>query len=77
MALGTPAVVSDIPIFREIGGDAALYFDPESPASIAAAVRRLEGGVGGAVAAASVEQAARFSWYHVGRRCCSTPASGG
>ena len=28
MALGTPVVVSDIPIFREIGGDAALYFAP-------------------------------------------------
>ncbi|WP_277959913.1 glycosyltransferase family 4 protein [Frigoribacterium faeni] len=61
MALGTPAVVSDIPIFREIGGDAALYFDPSSPASIAAAVRRLEG-EWEARSAASVEQAARFSW---------------
>ena len=61
MALGTPAVVSDIPIFREIGGDAALYFDPSSPASIAAAVRRLEG-EWVARSAASVEQAARFSW---------------
>jgi len=61
MALGTPAVVSDIPIFREIGGDAALYFDPSSPTSIAAAVRRLEG-EWEARSAASVEQAARFSW---------------
>ncbi|MBF4578211.1 glycosyltransferase family 1 protein [Frigoribacterium sp. VKM Ac-2530] len=61
MALGTPAVVSDIPIFREIGGDAALYFDPESPSSIAAAVRRLEG-EWAARSAASVRQAARFSW---------------
>ncbi|ROS54318.1 glycosyltransferase family 1 protein [Frigoribacterium sp. PhB24] len=61
MALGTPAVVSDIPIFREIGGDAALYFDPSSPASIAAAVRRLEG-EWEARSAASIEQAARFSW---------------
>ncbi|WP_345377178.1 glycosyltransferase family 4 protein [Frondihabitans cladoniiphilus] len=63
MTLGTPAVVSDIPIFREIGGDAAVYFDPESPASIAAAVRRLEEpGEWAARSAASVEQAARFSW---------------
>ncbi|OII27124.1 glycosyltransferase family 1 protein [Frigoribacterium sp. MCBA15_019] len=61
MALGTPAVVSDIPIFREIGGDAALYFDPSSPASIAAAVRRLEG-EWEARSAASVDQAARFDW---------------
>jgi glycosyltransferase involved in cell wall biosynthesis len=61
MALGTPAVVSDIPIFREIGGTAALYFDPSSPASIAAAVRRLER-EWEARSAASIEQAARFSW---------------
>lgn len=61
MALGTPAVVSDIPIFREIGGEAALYFDPGSAASIAAAVRRLEGEWADR-SAASVAQAARFSW---------------
>jgi glycosyltransferase involved in cell wall biosynthesis len=57
----TTAVVSDIPIFREIGGDAALYVDPESPSSIAAAVRRLEG-EWAERSAASVRQASRFSW---------------
>ena len=42
MAGGTPIVVSDIPIFREIGGDAAEFFDSGSPESFAAAVHRLE-----------------------------------
>ena len=42
MAGGTPVIVSDIPIFREIGGDAAVFFDPASPESFAEAVRRLE-----------------------------------
>jgi glycosyltransferase involved in cell wall biosynthesis len=42
MAGGTPVVVSDIPIFREIGEDAATYFDPHDPRSFAAAVRSLE-----------------------------------
>jgi glycosyltransferase involved in cell wall biosynthesis len=42
MAGGTPVVVSDIDIFREIGGDAAVYFDPRSPESFAAAVHELE-----------------------------------
>ena len=42
MAGGTPVVVSNIDIFREIGGDAALFFDPKSPESFAAAVRRLD-----------------------------------
>ncbi|MET0303862.1 MAG: glycosyltransferase family 1 protein, partial [Microbacteriaceae bacterium] len=41
MALGTPVVVSDIPIFREIGGDAALYFDPDDPDAVARQVLSL------------------------------------
>jgi glycosyltransferase involved in cell wall biosynthesis len=42
MAGGTPVVVSDIGIFREIGADAAVFFDPSSPESFAAGVRTLE-----------------------------------
>ncbi|TFD58427.1 glycosyltransferase family 1 protein [Cryobacterium sp. Hh7] len=63
MSLGIPVVVSDIPIFREIGGVAALYFDPRSANSIATAVRRLaEPGEWAARSAQSVDQAARFTW---------------
>ena len=43
MALGTPVVASDIPIFREVGGDAVSYVHPDSPAEFAAAVRKLRG----------------------------------
>ncbi len=42
MAVGTPTVLSDIPIFREIGGEVAGYFDPERVDSFVAAVRELE-----------------------------------
>jgi glycosyltransferase involved in cell wall biosynthesis len=42
MAGGTPIAVSDIPIFREIGGDAAVFFDPQSPESFASSIRSLE-----------------------------------
>jgi glycosyltransferase involved in cell wall biosynthesis len=35
MALGTPAAVSDIPVMREITGDAALTFDPRDPDALA------------------------------------------
>lgn len=31
MALGTPVVCSDIPVFREVYGDAVLRFDPNNP----------------------------------------------
>jgi glycosyltransferase involved in cell wall biosynthesis len=61
MGVGTPVAVSDIPIFREIGGDVAEYFDPGSPSAVAAAVRRVTARWDGA-SAASVERAARFRW---------------
>lgn len=61
MGVGTPVVVSDIPIFREIGGDAAEYFDPASPSAVAAAVRRLEDRWE-AASEDSVARAARFRW---------------
>ncbi len=63
MSVGTPVVVSDIPIFREVGGDVALYADPEDPEGFAAAVRRLEEpGEWTARSAASVERASAYSW---------------
>jgi len=63
MTLGTPVVVSDIPIFREIGGEAALYFDADAPEQLAARVRHLEeDGVWAARSAAARAQAARYTW---------------
>ncbi|MGN6326179.1 glycosyltransferase [Pseudolysinimonas sp.] len=63
MVLGTPIVVSDIPIFREIGGDAALYAGADDAAGFAAAVRRLEDPAEWrARSAAAVAQAAHFDW---------------
>jgi glycosyltransferase involved in cell wall biosynthesis len=63
MTLGTPVIVSDIPIFREIGGAAALYFVPERAEELAARVRQLEsGGEWAARSAASRAEAARFTW---------------
>lgn len=38
MACGAPVACSDIPAFREVCGDAATYFDPKSPDSIAQAL---------------------------------------
>jgi glycosyltransferase involved in cell wall biosynthesis len=42
MSRGVPVVVSDIEIFKEIGGDVALFFDQESPEDFAQQVRKLE-----------------------------------
>lgn len=41
MSAGTPVVVSDIPIFREVGGDAATYVDPDDVDGFTRAVREL------------------------------------
>lgn len=35
MRYGTPCAVSDIPVFREVADDAAIYFDQDRPAVIA------------------------------------------
>jgi len=63
MSVGTPVVVSDIPIFREIGGDAALYFDATSPEDVASAVHMLEDPDElGRRSAAAAERHSAFSW---------------
>ncbi len=40
--MGVPAVVSDLDIFREVGGAGALYFDPDSPQDFADKVKQLD-----------------------------------
>jgi glycosyltransferase involved in cell wall biosynthesis len=63
MRVGTPVVVSDIAIFREIGGYAALYADPRDPASFAAAVRGLERpGEWAEHSALGIVAASAYSW---------------
>ncbi|HWS15971.1 MAG TPA: glycosyltransferase family 1 protein, partial [Candidatus Methylomirabilis sp.] len=41
MASGVPVVCSDIPVFREVYGDAVRYADPNLPESIADGVRKV------------------------------------
>ena len=63
MVIGTPVVVSDIPIFREIGGEAAAYFPPRDHRAAAALVRALEDrDVWAARSAAGLERARLFDW---------------
>nr|WP_209067827.1 glycosyltransferase family 1 protein [Arthrobacter pigmenti] len=63
MALGTPVIAADTPIFREVGGTAALYVDPGVPAAFTGAVRTLsEPGRWESVSAAGLAQAAEYSW---------------
>lgn len=42
LAMGVPAVVSNIPIFHEVAAGGALYFDPNSPRQFAKSVKELD-----------------------------------
>lgn len=42
LAMGVPAVITDMPIFHEVGGDGATFFDAHSPKKFAEAVKKLD-----------------------------------
>lgn len=63
MAAGTPVIASDIPIFREVSGGAAMLVDPDSPEAFAAAVDTLsDAGCWQEAAAAGLQRAAEYDW---------------
>ena len=68
MGVGTPVVVSDIPVFREVGGDAAVYVAPDDVAGFVRAVRELdEPGRWEKRSAAARERADLYSWANSAR----------
>lgn len=63
MSRGLPTIVSDLPIFREVGGDASRYFDPDQPTSLVNQIRELEDASNWSKASEQgLKQAAKFSW---------------
>jgi glycosyltransferase involved in cell wall biosynthesis len=69
MAVGTPVIASDIPIFREVGGAAASYVDPASPQQFAAAVVKLQDRSHWEEASRrSIAQAGEFTWDESARQ---------
>ena len=59
----TPIAVSDIEIFREIGGDAAIFFDPDDPEQLARSLDELRMQERWrARSKASLHNAKRYSW---------------
>ncbi|MCT9867893.1 glycosyltransferase family 4 protein [Paenarthrobacter aurescens] len=75
MALGTPVIASDIPIFREVGGDAVSYVDPESPTDFAAAVTALGNQtLWQQRSRRSVERASEFNWDESARQLLAAAA---
>jgi glycosyltransferase involved in cell wall biosynthesis len=64
MAVATPVVLSDIPVFREIAGEAGTYFDTSKPESLTQALNELcEDEIYRSKSLASIENARKFSWH--------------
>jgi glycosyltransferase involved in cell wall biosynthesis len=72
MLAGTPIVAADLPVFREIAGDIALYFQPDDPAALARAVDQLRRDPEAARSrtARGRARAAEFSWKRSVDRLC-------
>lgn len=63
MQRGVPVVLTDIPVFREVGGDAALYAPAGDPVGFAAAIGRLEDpGEWARRSAAVLDRVRAYSW---------------
>lgn len=64
MACGAPIVVAERASLVEVGGDAALFVDPQSPESIADALRRVltDSTLAADLRRRGLTQAARFNW---------------
>ncbi len=64
MARGVPVASSNVFSLPEVGGDAALYFDPENTTEMAHALQRLitDTMLRQSLAEAGVRNAARFTW---------------
>lgn len=69
LACGVPVVTSAAASLPEVGGDAALYLDPEDPEQLLDALERITGqpGLREDLAAKTLSQAGRFSQKAMGR----------
>jgi glycosyltransferase involved in cell wall biosynthesis len=69
MGRGVPVACSNTSSLPEVAGDAALLFDPRSPAQIAAAIRRLleDRALAARLREAGLARAAQFSWERTAR----------
>lgn len=63
MGVGTPVIVSDIPVFREVGAEAGAYVDPDDVDGFVAAVRALDDpAVRAARGEAARRRAEHYTW---------------
>jgi glycosyltransferase involved in cell wall biosynthesis len=69
MSRSIPVVVSDIPVFREVAGDAGKFFNPEKAADFVQAVEKLDEIESWQLASlAGLNQSRSFDWNDSARR---------
>jgi glycosyltransferase involved in cell wall biosynthesis len=73
MAAGIPTACSDIPVLREVAGDATLFFDPLDESAIGDALDRVttDSAMRGRLAEAGPARARGFTWEKTARRTLS------
>ena len=69
MAQGLPVVLAGSQVFHEVGGDAAIYFTPGDPTSLAAAIRRFhaEPDLSAQLSAHGRDRWGNYTWEDVAR----------
>jgi glycosyltransferase involved in cell wall biosynthesis len=74
MRRGVPVACSRTSALPEVAGDAALFFDPESPASIAEAVAAIlpDPELAARLSARGMERAALFTWERAAEETLAT-----
>jgi glycosyltransferase involved in cell wall biosynthesis len=70
MACGTAVACADIPVFHEVAGDCARYFDPRAPGSIARAMETLakDDALRADLCRRGVARAQGFGWDETARK---------
>lgn len=74
MSAGCPVLCTDLPVLREVGGDAAAYVDSRDPAALAEAILGLldDSAERDRLAAAGKVRAAAFSWTRTATETLAT-----
>jgi len=63
LAMGVPAILSNIPVFHEVAGDGALYFEPLDPKDFARKVKELDSkSIRDQLISDGKKHVARFTW---------------
>lgn len=77
MASGTPVVCSDIPVLREVAGNAALFAKPEDVDGLADTIRRVltDRAVADDLRRRGLERARVFTWSETARKTLAVYAS--